>query len=385
MTKITKKSMVELDQASQIFRENRIDMAYLLSAFLKYEASDLHLRRNRPPLYRINGKVLPANMPELPMEKIQEILYQIIPTQLMDRLEKTKQVDFTFDMPEIGRFRCNVFHYMNSIGAALRKIPNQIPGLEDLRVPSIMKELVEKPRGLILITGATGSGKSTTMAGMIQHLNQTQRLHIVTLEDPIEFIHTDNKSTITQRELGQDFETMQEGLSSCLRQDPDVLVVGEMRDLATIRTALSAAETGHLVISTLHTRDAKSAIDRILDSVPGDLQNQIRVQLAASLIGILAQTLLNRSDNKGRILGTEVMVKSPSIEQSIRRNQLEAIPELMEQGKNYYKMHTLNMDLEALIRAQVITQEEGFAASNNPDDLKLRLSGVDRREGYNVE
>lgn len=363
-------------------RDPKGDLLFLIRAFLKYNASDLHLRPERPPLYRINGRILPASMPPLSSSKLDQILIPFIPEYLRETLETKRQIDFSFEVEECGRFRCNVFYAMNQLSAAVRRIPFEIPNVDQLRVPQVLKELVAKPRGLLLVTGSTGSGKSTSMAALVQYINETQRSHIITIEDPIEFVFKDNKSVITQRELGTDFPSMNEALSSCLRQDPDVIVVGEMRDYATIQTAISAAETGHLVISTLHTNDARSALDRILDMFPSDSKNQIRVQLASSLIGIVAQQLIVRADGKGRILASEMLVKSPSVEHAIRNHQFEMIPDLMAKSDLYYKMQTMNMDLEILIRAGLVTYEAGIASSGNPADLKLRLSGIDRKEGY---
>lgn len=365
-------------------KERKFDLQYLIRAFVKYNASDLHLRRKRPPLYRIHGKLLPATMPELSEEMIQKIILPIIPKTALEKFEQNRQIDFTFETDDSGRFRCNVFYFMNSLGAVLRRIPAEVPVFESLRAPAILKELVQKPRGLLLITGATGSGKSTTMASLIQFLNETQRLHIVTIEDPVEFVFQDKKSVITQRELGCDFHALNDALTSCMRQDPDVIVVGEMRDYRTFQTALTAAETGHLVISTLHTNDAKSALDRILDMFPAEQKNQARVQLASSLIGISAQQLVVKSDGSGRILSSEVMIKSPSIENCIRKATHEEIPQLIASSGTYYKMQTMNMDLESLVRDGSITLEEAISCSNNPDDLKLRFSGIDRKDGYDI-
>lgn len=365
-------------------KDRKFDLLYLIRAFVKYNASDLHLRRKRPPLYRIHGKLLPATMPELTEQMIADIILPIIPKLLQEKFEKNRQIDFTFETDESGRFRCNVFYFMNTLGAVLRRIPAEIPVFESLRAPSVLKELVQKPRGLLLITGATGSGKSTTMASLLQFLNETQRLHIITIEDPVEFVFRDKKSVITQRELGADFHSLNDALTSCMRQDPDVIVVGEMRDYMTFQTALTAAETGHLVISTLHTNDAKSALDRILDIFPSDQKNQARAQLASSLVGISAQQLLSKSDGSGRILSSEVMVKSPSIENCIRKALHDEIPALVASSGSYYKMQTMNMDLEVLVRDGSVTLEEAIACSNNPDDLRLRFSGIDRKDGYDI-
>lgn len=358
------------------------DLLFLIRAFIKYNASDMHLRPNRPPLYRITGRLLPASMPNLSAQQIEQILHPYIPDTLRKTLETKRQIDFSFEIEELGRFRCNVFYATNRLSCAVRRIPFEIPPIDQLRVPGVLKEIVAKPRGLLLVTGSTGSGKSTTMASLIQYLNENQRLHVVTIEDPIEYVFKDQKAVITQRELGVDFPSMHDALASCMRQDPDVIVVGEMRDYLTIQTAITAAETGHLVVSTLHTNDAKSALDRILDMFPSDHKNQVRVQLASSLIGIVAQQLLVRADGKGRVLASEVLVKSPSVEHAIRTHQFEMIPDLMAKSELYYKMHTMNMDLERLIRESLITIEEGVSASSNPDDLKLRLAGIDRKEGY---
>lgn len=362
-----------------------INIFYLIKALSKYNASDLHLRRDRPPLYRINGKLLPATLPPLSAPDIERILREVIPKKDVETLEKKRQIDFSFELANEGRFRCNVFYTMGFIGASIRRIPLSAPKLEDLRVPSTLKELAEKPRGLLLITGATGSGKSTTVAALINYLNATQRSHIVTIEDPIEFAFKDDKCTITQREMGIDFHTLPEALRACMRQDPDIIIVGEMRDYETVSLAMTAAETGHLVISTLHTNDAKSAIERILDIFPIQQQNQVRVQLAASLVGVLSQQLIPRKDGKGRILAAEVMVKSPSIENCIRNGENEEIPTLMASSEDYYKMQTMNMDLQELVRQGLITKKEALACSSNPDDLKLKMSGFDRKEAYNIQ
>lgn len=370
------------EPAERLTNDPKDDLLFLMRAFIKYNASDMHLRANRPPLYRINGRLLPASMPNLSSAQIDQIVFPFITEPHRRLLETKRQVDFSFEVEDLGRFRCNIFYSMNRLSCAVRRIPFEIPSIDELRVPAVLKEIVTKPRGLLLLTGSTGSGKSTTMAALIQYLNDNQRLHIVTIEDPIEYVFKDHKSVVTQRELGADFASMNEALSACLRQDPDVIVIGEMRDYTTIQTAITAAETGHLVISTLHTNDAKSAIDRILDMFPSDHKNQIRVQLASSLIGIASQQLLMRADGKGRILASEVLVKSPSVEHAIRNQQFDSIPDLMAKSDHYYKMHTMNMDLEVLIRQGLITVEEGLSSSSNPDDLRLRLSGIDRKEGY---
>jgi twitching motility protein PilT len=241
---------------------------------------------------------------------------------------------------------------------------------------------VEKPRGLILITGATGTGKSTTLASLIQHLNENFSIHILTLEDPIEFLFQDRKASITQREVGIDISAIAEGVLGGLRQDPDVMVIGEMRDQQTIQAALTAAETGHLVISTLHTNDAKSSIERILDIFPAEAQNQIRVQLASVLLGVISQQLVTRKNGKGRVAACEVLIKSPTVETCILKNEVNQIPEVMAQSQDHFKMQTMNQALQKLVETGEISPEEALCSSMNPEDLRLKLSGVGRDEGY---
>ncbi len=261
-------------------------------------------------------------------------------------------------------------------------IPLEIPQLDDLGVPQVVKELCRRPRGLLLVTGATGSGKSTTLAAMIQYINETTHSHILAIEDPIEFSFRDIKSTITQREVGSDVHSLEEGLHGGLRQDPDVIMIGELRDKEMIELALTAAETGHLVISSLHTNDAKSTIDRIVDVFSGDAKSQVRIQLAATLVGVISQQLLPKADGTGRVCVCEVMLNSPTITSCILRDELDRIPEAIANSSDYYKMQTLNQALEKLVVAQVITIEEALQASSNPDDLKLRMSGVVREQNF---
>ena len=362
----------------------KFDLKYLIRALLKYNASDLHLKMGRPPLYRINGKLVPAKMPPLNAAKVQAMIFGILSPRELEELERDRQIDFSFEVPEIGRFRCHVYYQLGTVSAAIRMIPLSIPSLDDLGVPEVLKELCQKPRGLLLITGATGCGKSTTLASVLQYINETSSVHIVTIENPIEFVYVDAKASITQRELGADVHSMQAALYGGLRQDPDVIMIGEMRDCDTIQAALTAAETGHLVISTLHTNDAKSTIDRILDVFPAEAQNQIRIQLAYSLLGVVSQQLLARADGSGRVLAAEVMIKSPTIENYILKNEREKIADAISGSNTYYKMQSMNVAIEALILKGTITTEEGLRGSPNPDDLKLRLSGVGREEGYNT-
>lgn len=362
----------------------KVDMRYLIRALIKYNASDLHLKVGRPPLFRINGKIIPAKMPELTQEAAEAIIFGVLSSKHIAEYERNHQVDVSFRIQEFGRFRCNVFQQRGSLSAAIRMIPFAIPHLDDLAVPTVLKELCQRPRGLVLITGATGAGKSTTMASMVQHINETQHVHVLALEDPIEFVHRDMKSTITQREVGTDLTSLRDGLFAGLRQDPDVIMIGELRDLDTIALALTAAETGHLVLSTLHTNDAKSTIDRILDVFPPEAKNQVRIQLASSLVAVVSQHLLLRADGTGRVPACEVMIKSPSIEAYILQNEIVKIPEAIAGSSSYYKMQALNQDLERMVTKGIVTLEEALKVSTSPEDLKLKLAGVHREEGYEM-
>jgi twitching motility protein PilT len=363
---------------------SRVDIRYLIRALLKYNASDLHLKAGRPPLYRINGKLVPAKMGDLTPEQVETILHGVIPQKLLGVLEQKRQVDLSFQIKDYGRFRCNVFFQRGSMSAAIRMIPMNPPALEDLKVPLVLKKLCQLPRGLLLITGATNSGKSTTLAGIIQYLNETSHLHILTIEDPIEFVYRDNKASITQREVGTDVPTLEEGLYAGLRQDPDVIMIGELRDAGMIQAALTAAETGHLVMATLHTNDAKSTIDRIIDVVPPEAKNQTRIQLASSLVGVVSQQLLVRADGTGRVPACEVLVKSPAIEGHILKHELNRIPETIASSNNYYGMESMNQALLRIVNTGLVTEDEALKSSSNPDDLKLKLSGVDRDNGFEL-
>ena len=361
--------------------QKRIDMKYLVKALVKYNASDLHLKPGRPPLYRVNGKIIPAKMADLSPDQVQTIIMSMLNARQVQDLHKKLQIDFSFRVGDLGRFRCNAFYQRGMLSAVIRLIPMYAKKLEDLGVPSVVREFCMKQRGLVLVTGATGSGKSTTLAGMVNYIAQSRPCHILTIEDPIEYMFPDSKGTITQREIGADTHSFKDGLLAGLRQDPDVIMVGEMRDAETIQTVITAAETGHLVLATMHTHDAKGSIDRILDVVEASSRNQVRIQISSVLLAVVSQRLLPRADGQGRVTACEIMVKSPAIEQLILRNELEHIPELIASSSNYYKMQTINQDLVRLVSEGLITEEEAVKASSNPDDLKLNLSGV-ARENY---
>jgi twitching motility protein PilT len=358
------------------------DMRYLVKALLKYEASDLHLRAGRPPLFRVNGKLMPAKMAEISGNQVVQLFKPLMVQRQIEKLESERQIDFSFSFSEFGRFRCNLFYQRGTLSAAVRRIPPVAPDFEKMGLPPVLKTLIDKSRGILLVTGATGSGKSTTLAALAQYLNQHQSLHILTLEDPIEYVYQDHRSTFSQRELGSDVISFQEGLASGLRQDPDVIVIGEIRTREMIEAALTAAETGHLVLTTLHTNDARGSIERIIDVFPAESKNQIRMQLANCLIGVIAQNLVESKDQKSRVMAHEILVNSPTVSEVILRNELEKIQDIIAASTDYYQMCTLNMSLERLLANQQISEEVALRTSSNPDDLRLRLSGVRREQGY---
>ena len=348
----------------------------LLKGLVKHKASDLHVKVGRPPLYRINGKLLPAKLPALTGEDVKKLAYSTMTSKQIKEFEENMQIDFGYLVPGLARFRANVFMQKGTLAFVIRVVPLEVPLLTSLNLPGVIQELCLKPRGLLLVTGATGSGKSTTLAAMVEHINRNHRCHVVTIEDPIEYIFDDKMSTISQREVGVDALTMQVALRGALRQDPDVIMIGEMRDFNTIQTAITAAETGHLVVSTLHTNTATQALDRIIDSFPPEAKNQLRLQLANSLLGVITQRLVRRADGNGRVVACEILAKSPTVEKLILDNKIADIDSVLESSNLYYKMQSMNQALEKLIRDGVITQEEGLANSDKKEDLTLKLSGM---------
>ena len=362
-----------------------LDLTYLAKSLVKYNASDLHLKVGRPPMFRVHGKLIQAKTESLKPEQVKEMIYRMLKPKQIQDLEKERQVDLSFLVPDVGRFRCNVYFQRSTLAAAIRRIPSVIPEMTELGLPSVVSEICVKKRGLVLVCGSTGAGKSTTLAAMIQYLNSHSPVHILTIEDPIEYVYRDLKGTVSQREIGSDAISMQDALRAGLRQDPDVIVIGEMRDPETIKIALTAAETGHLVISTLHTTDTKSSVERILNVFTGEQQNQVRMMLATNLVAVIAQRLLVRADGKGRIPACEVLVKSPTIENLILKNELDKIPDMVAKSRNYYKMQTMNQALDQLIKSQIVTIEEGLKASTSPEDLKLMLEGIVREQDYQSE
>jgi twitching motility protein PilT len=306
---------------------------HLLRAAFELKASDIHLTVGSSPVFRIHGDLKRYGQDTLKPGDTEQMARAVIPEELWDEFKERGELDLSYAISGVSRFRVNAYHQRSCISIALRVVPTKIPTLEELNLPGVLTKIAEKPQGLVLVTGPTGSGKSTTLASMIQYMNQTMRKHIITLEDPIEYLHKHGSSIIDQREVGFDTKSFAYGLRSALRQDPDVILVGEMRDLETIHTAITAAETGHLVLGTLHTSSAVSTIERIIDVFPSVQQSQIRVQLASVLQGVIAQRLLPTADRQGRVAATEVLLNSSAVANLIRSEKIHQIPSIMQTSK----------------------------------------------------
>ncbi|OEU76073.1 MAG: type IV pili twitching motility protein PilT [Desulfuromonadales bacterium C00003068] len=350
----------------------------ILGMAIKANASDIHLKVGLPPVYRIDGALRPLpNAPRLTPEDIRKIAYAMMSEQQRERFERSNELDLAYGVAGMGRFRVNMFTQRGSISMILRTIPFNVQTLEELKMPAIIKKLTQEQRGLILVTGTTGSGKSTTLASMIDSINANRTAHVITIEDPIEFLHRDKKSIINQREVGVDTETFAGALKSALRQDPDVILVGEMRDFETIETALTAAETGHLVLSTLHTIDAQESINRIVGAFPPFQQRQIRLQLASILKGVVSQRLVPCADGKGRVPAVEVMVSTARVRELIDdKEKTKMLRDTIQQGYDTYGMQTFDQSLMGLLKDDLITFDEALRQSSNPDDFRLKMSGI---------
>jgi twitching motility protein PilT len=307
---------------------------HLLRAAFELKASDIHLTVGSSPVFRIHGDLKRYGQESLKPDDTEQMAKAVVPEELWGEFKERGELDFSYAIPGVSRFRGNAYHQRSCISIALRVVPTKIPTLGELDLPDVLTKIAEKPQGLVLVTGPTGSGKSTTLASMIQYMNQTMRKHIITLEDPIEYLHKHGSSIIDQREVGFDTKSFAFGLRSALRQDPDVILVGEMRDLETIHTAITAAETGHLVLGTLHTSSAVSTIERIIDVFPSVQQSQIRVQLASVLQGIIAQRLLPTADRQGRVAATEVLLNSSAVANLIRSEKIHQIPSVMQTSRS---------------------------------------------------
>jgi twitching motility protein PilT len=342
----------------------------LLRAMVEKGASDMHITAGSAPLLRIDGSVVPLKLPPLSKTDAKQLCYEVLSEEQKIQFEKRSELDLSFPLRGISRFRANLFMQRGSVAAVFRQIPFKILTLEELQVPPIVMELTTKPRGLVLVTGPTGSGKSTTLASIIDKINSEQRLHIMTIEDPIEFLHTHKMCVVNQREIGADTESYKIALKYILRQDPDVVLVGEMRDQETIEAALTIAETGHLVFATLHTNSAISSINRIIDVFPPHQQAQVRAQLSFTLQAVLTQQLLPRANGPGRVMAMEVLVPNGAVRNLIREDKLHQIYSIMQVGQGGSGMVTMNQALAALYQRRLITAEEAIANAGDADELR---------------
>ena len=345
----------------------------LLRVMTKQGASDLHIRPARPPLMRINGRLLPLKTDPLKPNEVEGMLFAILSAQQKEKLEETMSVDIGYGVPGLARFRGNIYRQRGTLAAAFRLIPYEVASLEDLELPDVLLEFSELPMGLVLVTGPTGSGKSTTLASLIRHISDRRPAHVITIEDPMEFLFSDGVATISQREVGTDTTTFSEALRNAMRQDPDVIMVGEMRDPETVSTVITAAETGHLVFSTLHTNSSVQTIDRILDTFPPNQQSQVRAQLSQVLKAVVSMKLVARKDGQGRVGALEILRASPKIVKMIEEGETSDMLEEVETSVGYYRMQSMNQSLISLLVHGTITYEEAMRQSADPEDLSLKL------------
>jgi len=350
-----------------------MNLEELLRFVTEKGASDLHLKPTRPPMLRINGRLMPIEAEPLKPEKIREMILPILTPQQKARLEESLAVDLGYGVRGLARFRGNIYMQRGTLAAAFRRIPYEILGIEDLDLPQVLDELCDLPMGLILVTGPTGSGKSTSLAAMIKLITSLRPVHILSIEDPIEFLFSDDVASIAQREVGTDTVSFSEALRNAMRQDPDVIMVGEMRDSETIATVLTAAETGHLVFSTLHTNSATQTVDRILDTFSGEQQKQVRVQLVQVLKGVISMQLLERQDGTGRVAALEIMRATPRICELVERGETGKLLEEVESSVSFFRMQSMNQSLLALLVHGTISYSEAMRASADPEDLSLKL------------
>lgn len=352
-----------------------ITLNVLLKVMVQNKASDLHIRGNSLVFLRINGNITPINGSEMSEAQVEEMIKPLFNERLQKIYDEHHEVDFSHDGGELGRFRFNIFRHKEKTGVTVRHIPLQIPTLEQLRMPiESIKKLLENERGIILVTGITGSGKSSTLAAMIDYINQRKSLHIITIEDPIEFTFKEKRSIISQREIGTDTNNFIDALRASLRQDPDIILVGEMRDLETVSAAITAAETGHLVFGTLHTLNAVQTVSRVIDMFPPHQQNQIRLQLSESLKGVISQRLLPCLKG-GRVPAVEILNVTPNIKKLIEESNSTGIVEAIEKG-SYYGMQSFNQSLITLYNEGMADMEQVLAAATNPDDVRLAIRGI---------
>ncbi len=346
----------------------------LLKQTVELQGSDLHLSIGSPPQVRVHGELQKLQFPELTPSDTKSLSYAVLTDAQKKRFEETLELDFSFGIRGVARFRCNMFNQKGAVGAVYRQIPEKIRTFADLGLPPVLAKMAERPRGLVLVTGPTGSGKSTTLAAMIDKINTERHGHILTVEDPIEYLHTHKNCLINQRELHSDTQSFTNALRAALREDPDVVLIGEMRDLETVESALRIAETGHLTFGTLHTNSAASTINRIIDVFPSHQQSQIRTQLSLVVEGIVCQSLLPKADGKGRVVSLEILVPTPGIRNLIREDKVHQIYSAMQTGQEKLGMQTMNQSLATLVFRRLITQETAMTASSNREELVEMIS-----------
>ena len=345
-----------------------MDISELLAFSVKNNASDLHLSSGMPPMIRVHGDVRRINLPIMPHQDVHSMIYDIMSDSQRKTYEERLECDFSFEIPGLARFRVNVFNQDRGAAAVFRTIPSKVLTLEQLNCPKIFADLALRPRGLVLVTGPTGSGKSTTLAAMVNHVNENNSSHIITIEDPIEFLHESKRCLINQREIGSDTLSFDNALRSALREDPDVILIGEMRDLETIRLALTAAETGHLVFGTVHTSSAAKTIDRVVDVFPAEEKEMVRAMLSESLVAVISQTLLKRKDDSGRIAAHEIMIATPAIRNLIRENKIAQMYSAIQTGHSV-GMQTLDQNLTDLVRRNAISASIARSAAKVPENF----------------
>ncbi|WP_412029756.1 type IV pilus twitching motility protein PilT [Deinococcus yunweiensis] len=347
----------------------------LLREMVTRRASDVHLQAGSPPMGRVDGQLVPFGSQALMPPDTQLLAQALMPAEQWEDFEYRHELDIAYSVSGLGRFRCNVFRQRGAVGIVMRIVSDAIPGFESLGLPAdLMRGLADSPRGLILVTGPTGSGKSTTLASLIDHINRTFAYNVITVEDPVEILHKNKKSIVVQREVGSDTRDFRTALKYAMRQDPDVIMIGEMRDKETVEAALSAAQTGHLVLSTLHTQDAVRSVNRIIDFFPPFERDQIRIHLAESLVGIVSQRLLRRSDGVGRVLGLEIMLNTPLIQDYIKDEEKTPLIKDALIEDNIRGMHTFDQHLVQLYRNHLITMDEALASATSPHELKLMVT-----------
>jgi twitching motility protein PilT len=359
----------------------QVNLHQLLKAMIEKGASDMHITTGSPPLLRIDGQIVPLKLPPLGPVETKQLCYSILTEEQKIQFEKTSELDLSFGVKSLSRFRANVFMQRGAVAGAFRTIPFKILSFEELGLPAAVADLAQKPSGLVLVTGPTGSGKSTTLAAMIDKINSEQRCHIITIEDPIEYLHPHKLSIVNQREVGTDTEGFKTALKYVLRQDPDVVLVGEMRDLETIEAALTISETGHLVFATLHTNSAISTINRVIDAFPPHQQDQIRAKLSFVLQGVISQQLIPRMGQPGRCMALEVMLPNAAIRNLIREGKIHQMYTQMQMGQDKYGMQTLNQSLFSLYKNKLVSLEEASGRSVEPEEFRTMIESDAKRSG----